>query len=59
MQKIKSKKYEINTFDKDDEPFVIWIQDRASQHAIRIDLKKKEITDFWNEWEKVHHRFLK
>ena len=56
MQTIKSKKYEICAFEEEpDEPFAIWIQDRASKHAIRIDLEKKEIKDFWNEW-KVHHK---
>lgn len=60
MQKIKSKKYEIHALEDalaedKNEPFAIWIRDRASKHAIRIGLEKKEIRDFWNEW-KVHHK---
>ena len=56
MKEIKSKIYKIIIYeDNCDEPFSLWIKNKKTEHAIRIDLKKdkKEIYDFCHEWKVV------
>jgi hypothetical protein len=56
MDEIKSKIYRIIIYKDDhDEPFALWIRDKKTEHAIRINLKKgkKEIYDYFHEWKVI------